>query len=96
MEIIEKFLQIAKLNTENKLEFCSVLCGIEEDNQFIVNSLVVPRQEGATDHCYMTDEMSLFEAQIKHSILTIGWIHTHPQFDIFLSSVDLHNQLGYQ
>lgn len=28
--------------------------------------------------------------------MTIGWIHTHPQFDIFLSSVDLHNQLGYQ
>lgn len=28
--------------------------------------------------------------------MTIGWIHTHPQYDLFLSSVDLHNQLGYQ
>jgi proteasome lid subunit RPN8/RPN11 len=27
---------------------------------------------------------------------TLGWIHTHPQFSLFLSSVDLHNQLGYQ
>lgn len=44
----------------------------------------------------MTDEISTFEAQIKYNILTLGWIHTHPQFDVFLSSVDLHNQLGYQ
>ena len=33
---------------------------------------------------------------MEHNLLTLGWIHTHPQFDIFLSSVDLHNQLGYQ
>lgn len=44
----------------------------------------------------MTDEIQLFEAQIQHDLITIGWIHTHPQFDLFLSSVDLHNQLGYQ
>ena len=43
----------------------------------------------------MTDEISMFEAQMRNQIITIGWIHTHPQFDIFLSSVDLHNQLGY-
>ena len=28
--------------------------------------------------------------------MTIGWIHSHPTYDLFLSSVDLHNQLGYQ
>lgn len=28
--------------------------------------------------------------------MTLGWIHTHPEFDVFLSSVDLHNQMGYQ
>ena len=44
----------------------------------------------------MDDEIGLFETQIKEGVMTIGWIHTHPQFDIFLSSVDLHNQLGYQ
>jgi STAM-binding protein len=44
----------------------------------------------------MTDEMELFEVQMAESIITIGWIHTHPQYDVFLSSIDLHNQLGYQ
>ena len=45
--------------------------------------------------CQMTDEMELFEVQFKYSIITVGWIHTHPQYDVFLSSIDLHNQVGY-
>jgi len=28
--------------------------------------------------------------------MTLGWIHTHPQYDLFLSAVDLHNQIAYQ
>jgi hypothetical protein len=53
----------------------------------------------------MTDELSLFETQINQKVMTIGWIHSHPTYvriilnefkDLFLSSVDLHNQLGYQ
>ncbi len=54
------------------------------------------------------DDMSLFDEQLKLDVMTFGWIHTHPQFvrilitnfvhvqSLFLSSVDLHNQLGYQ
>lgn len=30
------------------------------------------------------------------SLFPVGWIHTHPAFDCFLSSVDIHNQYGYQ
>lgn len=30
------------------------------------------------DHCYMTDEVGMFEAQIAHKVMTIGWIHSHP------------------
>ena len=26
----------------------------------------------------------------------VGWIHTHPAYDVFLSSVDMHNQYEYQ
>jgi len=25
-------------------------------------------------------EMELFEAQISNKVMTLGWIHTHPQF----------------
>jgi proteasome lid subunit RPN8/RPN11 len=26
----------------------------------------------------------------------LGWIHTHPDYNAFLSSVDMHNQFLYQ
>jgi STAM-binding protein len=78
MEIINDFLQIAKLNTEIKIETCAVLAGREEEGYFLISHLIVPRQEGAQDHCYMTDEIQMFEAQIQHNVITLGWIHTHP------------------
>jgi STAM-binding protein len=94
---VKKFLEIAALNTEIKIETCAILAGkMLNDSQYIITTLIVPRQEGEQDRCQMTDEISLFEAQIQYDLITIGWIHTHPQFDLFLSSVDLHNQLGYQ
>jgi STAM-binding protein len=96
LKTVQDFLQIAQLNTQIKVETCAILAGVEELDAYRITSLIVPQQEGHSDHCYMTNEMALFETQIKHGLLTIGWIHTHPQFDVFLSSVDLHNQLGYQ
>jgi len=95
-EIIESFIKIAKTNTDRKLETCAILAGSEMNGSLIIDTLIIPTQEGHTDHCYMTDEIQLFEAQIAHKVMTIGWIHTHPQFKLFLSSVDLHNQMGYQ
>ena len=44
----------------------------------------------------MIDEDQLFDFQMKHDLITLGWIHTHPTQSCFLSSVDLHTQLGYQ
>ena len=44
----------------------------------------------------MEDELGLAECQLREGLLTLGWIHTHPQWGLFLSSVDLHNQFNYQ
>jgi STAM-binding protein len=33
---------------------------------------------------------------IREDIILLGWIHTHPAYDVFLSSVDMHNQYEYQ
>lgn len=96
LEVVAEFLKVSNNMTSKKLETCAILAGEEKNGQLIINTLIVPKQEGHQDHCYMTDEIELFETQIKEEVMTIGWIHTHPQFDLFLSSVDLHNQLGYQ
>lgn len=84
------------MNTQKKIETLALLTGKEVNGEYHITHLLIPQQTGKQDMCIMQDEMGLFEAQLQHELMTLGWIHTHPQFDIFLSSVDMHNQLGYQ
>jgi STAM-binding protein len=97
LELVEDFIRIADANTLRKIETCAILAGNErKDGTLVIDTLIIPKQHGAHDHCYMTDEMEMFQTQIENNVMTLGWIHTHPQYSLFLSSVDLHNQLGYQ
>jgi len=80
IELVEDFIMRARANTVNKVETCAILAGIEQQGSLIVTHLIIPQQEGHSDHCYMTDEVELFECQIQHNVLTLGWIHTHPQY----------------
>ena len=97
LDIIQGFIDNAKENTLHDIETCAILAGREiSKDSLIIDTLIFPEQKGYVDHCYMTDELSLFETQIQRKLMTIGWIHSHPTYDLFLSSVDLHNQLGYQ
>jgi len=68
----------------------------QRNNAFIIVYLVIPPQIATSDSCQTTDEEALFDFQDKHSLLTLGWIHTHPTQTCFMSSVDLHTQVGYQ
>ena len=42
------------------------------------------------------DEDELVDAYARNGVIQLGWVHTHPSQDAFLSSVDLHTHLGYQ
>jgi STAM-binding protein len=61
LDIIDKFLNLADLNTGIKIETCALLCGREESNRYLITHLLVPRQEGHQDHCFMTDEIEPLE-----------------------------------
>jgi len=91
-----RFLEIASQNTARNLETCGVLCGLLKNNAFHANTLVIPAQEATSDTCATTDEEALFEFQEKRDLLTLGWIHTHPNQTCFMSSVDLHTHCSYQ
>ena len=106
-EILEAFIDLSRSNTDKSVETCGILAGreVNKGDSLLIDALIIPIQEGYVDRCLMTDELSLFEAQIDRKVMTIGWIHSHPTYvriilnkfkDLFLSSVDLHNQLGYQ
>jgi STAM-binding protein len=61
-----------------------------------VTHLIVPKQRGLPDSTEMLAEDELIEAYTTNDVIQLGWIHTHPSQDAFLSSVDLHTHLGYQ
>jgi STAM-binding protein len=79
-ELVEDFIRRAEPNTSRKVETCAILAGNMRNDSYIVDTLIIPKQKGETDHCYMEDEFEMFETQMKHQVMTIGWIHTHPQF----------------
>jgi len=96
-ELFQQFMQRAENNTSKGIETCGVLGGkMDNNNTYFITTLILPSQTGTKDTSQTTNEDQLVEYQIKHDLLTLGWIHTHPTQDCFLSSVDQHTQLSYQ
>ncbi len=94
--IVNVFLKIASKNTKRGIETCGVLAGKLAHNKFTITHLIVPKQEGTEDQCAMVAEEDVLMAQDQHDLLTLGWIHTHPTQQCFLSSIDLHTHFPYQ
>jgi STAM-binding protein len=82
LEILTEFRARAKPNTDRLIETCGILAGIERSGALYINTLIIPKQEGQQDRCHMVDEMELFQEQLNLDVMTLGWIHTHPQFVI--------------
>ncbi|KAM8837122.1 AMSH-like protease isoform 2-T2 [Spinachia spinachia] len=74
----------------------SYLCLPQTHNEFTLTHVVVPKQSAGPDFCDMENVEELFRFQDQQSLLTLGWIHTHPTQTAFLSSVDLHTHCSYQ
>jgi proteasome lid subunit RPN8/RPN11 len=94
--LIDQFALIAHSNTQNGIETCGVLAGKLILNELCITSLIVPKQVGSKDTCNMTHEEQLVQVQDENELLALGWIHTHPTQALFLSSVDVHTQYGFQ
>lgn len=95
-EIFTGFIELASYNTKRNIETCGILAGSLKQNVLYVTHVIIPKQEGSSDTCAMVNEEEVFEYQEKNSLLTFGWIHTHPNHDCFLSSVDMHTHCSYQ
>ncbi|GJQ14091.1 hypothetical protein GpartN1_g5882.t1 [Galdieria partita] len=95
-EMLFVFESMAKKNTKNNRETCGILAGVLQNHLLVVTSLIIPKQTGMSDSCEMLNEEELFALQDKKNLMTLGWIHTHPQHSCFLSSVDVHTHAGFQ
>lgn len=91
-----EFLATVAPNTNNDIETCGLLGGTLVNNALFVTHVVIPEQIGTSDLCETTNDSALFDAFIDNDIVTLGWIHTHPQQTCFMSSRDCHTGSGYQ
>lgn len=97
--LVGEFEKIARPNTDRApdgIETCGILAGRLSHNVLKMTTLIIPKQTGTSDSCETTDETALFNYMLANKLITLGWIHTHPKQDCFMSSVDLHTHCGYQ
>lgn len=74
-----------------------MLCGkISPGGELVVTHVILPKQRAEADWCEMVDETALFEVCMKHELVQMGWIHTHPSQECFMSSQDVRTHLGFQ
>jgi len=92
------FLTHASPNTTRNLETCGILAGTQISNALFITHLLLPAQTSTSQTCDTTPsgDAALFAYCDAHSLLVLGWIHTHPTQTCFLSSRDLHTSAGYQ
>ncbi|CAH1101583.1 unnamed protein product [Psylliodes chrysocephalus] len=96
VQVMTLFQAMAQSNTFKNIETCGILAGVLEKNELIITHMILPKQKGTSDSCMTTNEEEIFDYQDQHSLITLGWIHTHPTQTAFLSSVDLHTHCPYQ
>ncbi|KIK48623.1 hypothetical protein CY34DRAFT_798143 [Suillus luteus UH-Slu-Lm8-n1] len=95
-ECLPRFLSIASLNTARNRETCGLLLGKDRGHKFTVTTLLIPKQHSTSDTCTMDEEELVMQFTEERSLITLGWIHTHPSQSCFMSSVDLHTHSGFQ
>ncbi|KAK7446749.1 hypothetical protein VKT23_014445 [Stygiomarasmius scandens] len=95
-ESLSRFLTIAKVNTSRNRETCGLLLGRAEGRKYVVTTLLIPKQHSTSDTCAMDEEELVLQFTEERSLITLGWIHTHPTQSCFMSSVDLHTHSGFQ
>merc|ERR1719447_574616 len=95
-DLISTFLRIAKVNSDRGIETLGTLGGSLRNNRLVISHLVIPRQTGKSDSCTMEGLEDVWDIHDRENIIFLGWIHTHPEYDVFLSSVDMHNQYEWQ
>eukprot|EP00276_Gloeochaete_wittrockiana_P006592 CAMPEP_0184649962 /NCGR_PEP_ID=MMETSP0308-20130426/7432_1 /TAXON_ID=38269 /ORGANISM="Gloeochaete witrockiana, Strain SAG 46.84" /LENGTH=319 /DNA_ID=CAMNT_0027083127 /DNA_START=395 /DNA_END=1354 /DNA_ORIENTATION=+ len=94
--LIDRFETLAKPSTDRELETCAVICGEEVSGRLVVRALILPNQTATSCSCSMQNEEQIIEVQQQKNLMTLGWIHTHPKHQAFMSSVDIHTQFSFQ
>lgn len=95
-QAIDAFMFAARGNTSRNVETCAILGGVQSGDSLVISTVIVPQQKGNSDYCEAAGEEHVLDTVLSKNLIVIGWIHTHPTQDAFLSSIDMHMHCSYQ
>jgi proteasome lid subunit RPN8/RPN11 len=85
---------------EQYKECMGMLIGKNQGNDVIVESMVPINHGGSIEVNFSPNDyvaFSMVDGQFaEQGLFTVGWFHSHPGLELFLSSVDVRNHLGWQ
>lgn len=89
-----------KVPIDNWKEVYGFLIGTVQDGKVLVKK-AVPMAHGSSVEVEFSEEHYVKSAQLdswaaERNMFMVGWYHSHPGLGLFLSSTDIHNQLGFQ
>ncbi|KAN0109033.1 hypothetical protein V8E52_009667 [Russula decolorans] len=90
------FTSIASINSAKSRETRGLLLGKDKGGRYVVTTLLIPKQYATSDTCAIEEEELVTQFTEERSLITLGWIHTHPTQSCFMSSVDLHTHSRFQ
>jgi STAM-binding protein len=73
-DCLQRFLAIAKVNTEMNKETCGLLLGKDKGHKFVVTTLLIPKQHATSDTCTMDEEELVLQFTEERSLITLGWV----------------------
>lgn len=95
-DIVDAFRNVSEENSAKFKETGGLLAGRMVGDCYILDTIFVPSQVGYSDWFETTDAFETFEFfNANPGLVILGVIHTHPGFESFLSSVDLHMLYNY-
>lgn len=94
--LVKKFLEVASVNSSRNIETLGLVAGKLVNERYVLSHLIIPSQTGTNDTCELIGFETVSKTFLKENLIQLGWIHTHPTFDVFLSSVDMHTQYKFQ
>ena len=93
---ISQFLTISQENFDVRIETIGILCGKRSKRSLKVTRVLIPEQTGSLTSCEALSADEILKYQEENELIDIGWIHTHPTFSAFMSSIDVHKHCARQ
>lgn len=63
---------------------------------YLVTRIIIPPQTVSQTTCTTTNYSWISNLVYDSGLMLLGWVHTHPQFEAFLSQIDVHTAWEHQ